>query len=210
MINTAHTHLKAVFKALPLIILGLYLLKIRVSFVAPFSIKSQEYEMGVAKNFTAMIFSIMGDIYLIYSGLFVYGIISFVIAQGFLVFAFSDDGHLFFQVRAAEMMSLICIAVISFLLYIYLYPKFKGSLTIPVSVYFVIITLMVWCSVMQTQKHVCISSVAGAVGAGLFYISDVLLAINKWRGPIPKVDVLVMPTYYIAQFMITFSFVHRD
>ena len=54
---------------------------------------------------------------------------------------------------------------------------------------------------MQVQKHVSIVSVSGAFGAGVFYISDLLLSLNKYGKQIPMADVIIMTTYYIAQLV---------
>ena len=45
-----------------------------------------------------------------------------------------------------------------------------------------------------------------AVGAILFLISDSLLAVNKFKTPVPFRDVLVWTTYYVGQFLIANSF----
>ncbi len=42
----------------------------------------------------------------------------------------------------------------------------------------------------------------GGVGAGLFLLSDTILAWNRFRKPLPRGDLLVMLTYYAAVFAI--------
>jgi len=43
-------------------------------------------------------------------------------------------------------------------------------------------------------------------GAVSFIVSDSILAINKFMMPVPAADYLVMITYYLAIFLITFGY----
>ena len=43
------------------------------------------------------------------------------------------------------------------------------------------------------------------VGALLFILSDTTLALNKFRAPVPQRDLIIMSTYYAAQFLIAWS-----
>lgn len=161
----------------------------------------------------AVLFSMMGDAYLVYSHLFIYGLVAFAVAQGFLVLAFSDNGFLFSQVRSPELTSLLCISVVSLGIYFYLLPKFDCVLAILSLLYCALLTVMLWSAIMQTQKHISALTVAGAVGAGLFYVSDTTLFINKWRrGTIPVyvAEKSVMITYYLAQYIIVLSFIYSE
>jgi len=47
------------------------------------------------------------------------------------------------------------------------------------------------------------------VGAILFYISDSILALNKFIKPIPNAQLGVMVTYYSAQYCIAWGFLNR-
>jgi alkylglycerol monooxygenase len=46
------------------------------------------------------------------------------------------------------------------------------------------------------------AAVAVAVGAGLFMLSDALLAINRFAQPLPMAQLWVLATYYAAQVLI--------
>jgi uncharacterized membrane protein YhhN len=43
------------------------------------------------------------------------------------------------------------------------------------------------------------------IGAILFILSDTTLALNKFRAPVPQRDLIIMSTYYSAQFLIAWS-----
>lgn len=210
MMRSNRTHLKAFTKILPLIVAAACVMYTVTRNIAPFDIKSPFYMPKMNMTLWELLFSMIGDIYLVYSRLFIYGLLSFCIAQCFLIFTLSDDGFLFFQVRTPELMSLLCISIISLAVYFYLLPKLKYAMAIPGFIYCFLITIMFWSAVMQVQKHVSIVSVSGAFGAGVFYISDLVLSINKYGKQIPMADVIIMTTYYIAQLVIPLSVIYSE
>ena len=212
IIRSEYRHLKALFKILPLFALLFCLISVSMRYVAPFNIKSPFYVEKLSMVTMGVIFSLMGDIYLCYTSLFMYGIVSFAVAQGFYVFTFSDEGFLFSQVRSPELISLLCISCVSIVMYAYLFPKMTRVLSVLAFFYTILITLMAWSAVMQVQKYVSLVTLAGGVGACLFYVSDLTISINKWRGPLSDflAKEFVMITYYIAQFLIVFSHIYNE
>ncbi|MCM3784937.1 lysoplasmalogenase [Neobacillus mesonae] len=74
---------------------------------------------------------------------------------------------------------------------------FKG-LVIPVMAYVVVISLMLWSAVMT-------GNLWAAIGSLLFVISDSILSWNMFVDSIPYAGVLIMTTYYSAQFLIACS-----
>ena len=209
MMRSNRTHLKAFTKILPLIVAAVCVMYTVTRNIAPLDIKSPFYMPKMNMTLWELLFSMIGDIYLVYSRLFIYGLLSFCIAQCFLTFTLSDDGFLFFQVRTPELMSLLCISIISLAVF-YLLPKLKCAMAIPGFIYCFLITIMFWSAVMQAQKHISIVSVSGAFGAGVFYISDLVLSINKYGKQIPMADVIIMITYYIAQLVIPLSVIYSE
>ena len=85
---------------------------------------------------------------------------------------------------------------------LYLLWPYLGELKIPVSVYAVIICSMLIMALWQLKRIPW--NIAGyfILGAGLFVISDSILAINKFRQPLPFAGILIMATYVAAQVMI--------
>lgn len=75
--------------------------------------------------------------------------------------------------------------------------EFTG-LVIPVMIYVTVISLMLWSAMMT-------GSVWAMIGSLLFVISDSILAWNMFIEDIPDAGVLIMTTYYAAQFMIARS-----
>lgn len=79
----------------------------------------------------------------------------------------------------------------------------ETSMRAPVIVYAVLISLM-WFSAMSTLFRPAwqpAMALLCSVGAGLFFISDSLLAENRFVSPLPAADLLVMFTYHLGQIL---------
>ena len=132
--------------------------------------------------------------------LFVYGLGSFLLAHLVYTFLFvrnrrrpmaPGSSH----ILAAGLVLLYSVAISSWLL-----PSL-GDLLVPVAIYMCAITAMVLSAILARFSNPWI-----AVGAVLFLISDSLLAVNKFKTPIPYRDILVWSTYYAGQYSIAAGF----
>jgi uncharacterized membrane protein YhhN len=90
-----------------------------------------------------------------------------------------------------------------FMLYL-LWPH-VGDLRIPVIVYAAVLMIMGWQAAEQWWQVRDTSMLLAMVGAILFILSDTTLALNKFRAPVPQRDLIIMSTYYSAQFLIAWS-----
>ncbi|MEO5583666.1 MAG: lysoplasmalogenase, partial [Saprospiraceae bacterium] len=81
-----------------------------------------------------------------------------------------------------------------------LYPGMAIGLKIPVTLYGMMLTIMAWNS-WRCVQHFPLGILA-VIGAVLFVASDSLLAINKFKTPIPYAGILIMTTYIFAQYFI--------
>ena len=72
-------------------------------------------------------------------------------------------------------------------------------------VYTATILLMVWQAWARRWLLPTPSATLAAVGAGLFMVSDGLLALNRFGRPLPRAQVLIMTTYVAAQTLIALS-----
>ena len=145
---------------------------------------------------SALLFSSLGDWLLVNQNsslYFILGITAFGVQQILytILFEFSIDGILPIG---------LIVAVISALIYLYLLPKMKQLLILPSAVYCILIGCMLWRALVRFNKY---GGLMNAAGAMIFYISDCLLAINKFRYRIAYGDTLIMITYYTAQLLIT-------
>lgn len=153
-------------------------------------------DLRVVTLLIALLFSLLGDWLLVYQSnsiCFILGIVAFG-AQQILyttLFGFYNDGV--FPIG-------LIVAIISMLIYCYLLPKMKRFLIIPTAIYCILIGCMLWRALVRFSKYGGLLNTTGAV---LFYLSDSLLAINKFRRHIPYGDSIIMLTYYTAQLFIT-------
>ncbi|MBS4172821.1 lysoplasmalogenase [Bacillus sp. FJAT-49736] len=74
----------------------------------------------------------------------------------------------------------------------------NNALIIPVIIYIIVISFMAWLAIMTGNPLAIMGSI-------LFVISDSILSWNKFVNPISYSDVLIMITYYSAQFLIARS-----
>jgi uncharacterized membrane protein YhhN len=153
---------------------------------------------------TALSFSLAGDIFLLFDSknpnLFIFGLASFLIAHIFFIL-------LFFQIKKANQplrkpywWLVLLVFIYTIFLFLFLNPSL-GSLKIPVLIYASVLSMMFLSGahafdISQAAGKLCIA------GAGLFVISDSLLAINKFYQPFAFAGLLVMLTYSLAQLFI--------
>ena len=157
------------------------------------------------KLFWGLLFSILGDMYLVFNSLFLLGIASFAIAQATYIYVFDGMVLLTIPLEQQQIMTAIAIGLVSFLIYSYIFSKLSWVLSVATLVYCVLISVMLWCAFVRAQLTPSKSNVAAAIGACLFYMSDLVLALKLWRIKIPSMDILVMVTYYGAQLFISRS-----
>lgn len=145
----------------------------------------------------ALTFSVAGDAWLMFSGFFIHGLISFLIAHLFYIALFKQ-GVKWFPSKAVLMASLSYGAA----MYANLLPNLSRDLQIPVAVYVFFIALMGAQAIGRAVALKTASSRWVAVGAMLFMASDSLLAINKFASPIALSPLWILGTYFSAQLII--------
>lgn len=141
-----------------------------------------------------LIFSLFGDILLMRTvNLFIPGLIAFLIAHLFYIFAYLERSN-----------KLKLVSYLPFLLYAALFFMFiqssLGQMAIPVAVYMFIITTMLWRS--YVQRKVTPLAKWAFLGAFIFTISDSMIAISKFYTSFFMDSFFIMFTYWTAQFLI--------
>ncbi|MCE9500894.1 MAG: lysoplasmalogenase [Leptospira sp.] len=155
-------------------------------------------KIGIASNFKkfvffGLIFSLAGDLFLIFPQYFLPGLISFLLAHILYIIGFSKGARLN-PVRA------IPFYLIGILMFWYLQPGLK-DMAVPVLIYMLALATMCWRASARnfTNNH---SFYAGLVGATMFLLSDSILGSGKFRGGFPNEHIAIMFTYYSAQYLI--------
>jgi uncharacterized membrane protein YhhN len=140
----------------------------------------------------ALLFSATGDLFLASTieNSFIFGLLSFAIAH--LCYAVGFWPWCRWSNKALlKALPLIVILIVVLLLVL----PHTAELRLPVLVYMGIISLMAVLAIFsQVQPRYLL------IGAFLFVISDSLIAVNKFVIPLPAQHLLVMLTYYLAQY----------
>ncbi len=160
------------------------------------------YRTRIVLGLTA---SLVGDVLLMLPGdYFVPGLCAFLLAHVCYIAAFfSQTGRV---VRLDVMTGYLLVAG-SLLLAIY--PSLPADLRLPVLAYVGVITLMAtqsgtWMLVVQTPSQRR-AAIRAAIGASWFLVSDATLAIDRFRAPVPFRDLVILGTYFLAQWLIARS-----
>ncbi|WP_317042034.1 lysoplasmalogenase [Algoriphagus alkaliphilus] len=186
------------FFSKPLILLGLiiYFFQITRPIAATFLTKS---------ILSALIFSWIGDILLLWPHLFIYGLGAFLMAQVCYIIGFKLA-----QSGSNRLDQVNFIKIFFFNLPIYLAAAFTfylinpnlGSMKIPVIIYIIVIVSMVATARERFKKCNSASFWQVFIGAVFFFISDGAIAISRFFFDFPESGIIIMGTYVIAQLLI--------
>lgn len=161
------------------------------------------YRTWITAGLTA---SLAGDILLMLpQGLFVPGLVAFLIGHCGFIAAFASDGA---GLRAPKLPALPVYAVALGVLAV-LWPSL-GPMRMPVVCYVAVISTMAWQAVARWQVQRTIDARYAAVGSVFFLLSDSALAVRKFVTAFPAATFVVLSTYYIAQFGLALSVSDRD
>ncbi|MDP3359365.1 MAG: lysoplasmalogenase [Lutibacter sp.] len=150
---------------------------------------------------TALIFSLFGDVFLMYPGQlpFKIGLISFLIAH---ILFIKIVTHRITKVLFLNILTAIIPFGIFLSLFIFTLKNTLGDLLLPVLIYGFTISMFGVVSLINYLETKSAKSIWMLIGAVVFMISDALLAINKFYLPKEIFGVLIMGTYIIAQYLI--------
>ena len=153
-----------------------------------------------------MLFCFGGDIALMFESkkAFLIGLVLFLI--GHVVYAatmVSFNGLVFSGLPAV-----LAVVLIGLPIYAYLHSSL-GDMKVPVIAYMLVISFMMYSALLTFESGYFNTSQAWllAIGAALFYLSDVMLAINRFKRPF-KLNRISLLFYYAGQLGIALSTVH--
>ena len=142
--------------------------------------------------------SLAGDIFLMFEGFFIAGLVSFLVAHVFYVALFKH-GQRWFAHRGALAATLAIGAAMYAFLWVGGLP---AALRVPVAAYVLVIALMAAQAIGRAPVLRAMPSLMVAAGAGFFMLSDTLLATNRFVLPLPMAQAGVLATYYAAQILL--------
>ncbi|HEX5085610.1 MAG TPA: lysoplasmalogenase [Blastocatellia bacterium] len=154
---------------------------------------------------TALAFSSLGDALLDLGSnrFFIWGLLSFLVAHLIYILLFVRNRVRSLKPKGWQSALVAAVLINSILLSQWLAPNL-GALLWPVMFYVCVITVMVVSAILAgfSRPWICI-------GAILFLISDSILAVNKFKSPVPMGGYLVWATYYLAQYGIAIGFLRE-
>ncbi|MBI5839174.1 MAG: lysoplasmalogenase [Chloroflexi bacterium] len=153
-----------------------------------------------------VLFSLAGDTFLLWlDRMFIFGLISFLFAHIFYIIGFKDE------LAAVSMWSLLLavilgVSAVRVMRRIITSIRAKGQtrMAVPVIVYAAAISVMLYAA-MLTLFDVTWNASASllvAAGAFFFFVSDIVLAWNKFVSPITKGRMLNIGLYHLGQILL--------
>ena len=147
----------------------------------------------------AMVFSLAGDVFLMLPGdTFIPGLASFLVAHIFYIALFKLDSPWF-----ASRKALFAVLGVGAMMFGILWGNLPEiALQAAVAAYVSVISLMVAQAIGRALVLKNTSARWVALAAGIFMLSDTMIAINKFLLPLPMADLWILATYYAAQILI--------
>jgi uncharacterized membrane protein YhhN len=145
-----------------------------------------------------LVASLAGDVLLMIPGdRFVAGLASFLVAHLLYIAAFATAAGGVRNPAAALTIGVIAAAMLAFL-----WPDL-GALRVPVTAYIAVIATMGWQAFARWGHSP--GAERAAIGAACFLVSDGALAIARFRGGFAGSTLVVLGTYWLAQWLIARS-----
>ena len=163
------------------------------------------YASGIMWILLGLLFCLGGDIFLMLpERFFLPGLISFLLGHIFYIVAFS---HVV-PPSGAEIFGLLIVILLVLVagwVYLQLSRGMKKSgkfrMRIPVLIYTIVITLMLYSALLSVfdENWILSHAILVSIGALLFMISDIMNAWVRFVGPIREHRLWIMSTYHLAQ-----------
>jgi uncharacterized membrane protein YhhN len=148
-----------------------------------------------------LIFSLLGDVLLAWPGdLFVFGLGAFLLAHLAYLKAYLSD------CRRLALLPLIVAATVGAVLLGVLMRQGLGPLLVPVVIYGVAISAMLWRALARLGSNVPKrSALLSAGGAVAFVFSDSVIGIDRFVAPFHAAPYVIILSYWLGQWAITAS-----
>jgi len=163
--------------------------------------------------FIGLLFSLAGDVFLLLpKEQFIAGLVSFLLAHVAYIIGFNDSMP---PINLASISLILIITITAFQIFRSISTGLERSnnlkMKVPFLIYSITISLMVLSACLTLVKEDWDPGPALLVscGAVLFFLSDTLLAWNRFVTPLPNAKLQVRATYHSGQLMIVLgAFLH--
>ena len=157
----------------------------------------EEYSVYTYLIMTGLIFSLLGDLYLLFPDrYFNNGLYSFLVAHILYIFAFNQNVN--------EYCFGITFPILLFIFFVMKYLSSKlGGMKYPVWIYIIVISIMLYFALNMDKQMGGITYIS--IGAILITISNTILVFNKFYKKIRLAEPIILSTYFIAQLLFAMS-----
>ncbi len=151
-----------------------------------------------------ILFSLAGDVLLMISldRMFIFGLIAFLFAHISYIFGFQDELMIVtaWSVLLIVLLSVSAVRVMRRIMTA-IHVKGQARMVGPIILYSTVITIMLYAAMTTISNPEWTTNASFLVSAGafLFYISDVILAWNKFVYPIKNGRILNIAAYHLGQ-----------
>lgn len=163
---------------------------------------------------TALTFSWIGDVILLFANrgeiYFILGLVAFLISHVFYIVLFNKQTVTKSITNKLSFGAGIGLILLYFIGMITTLGPKLGPLTVPVVVYAIVISSMLFFALKGSFQWNTIPYQSVLIGAVLFIASDSILAFNKFYQPIPYASFLIMITYLGAQYGIVWGILNLN
>lgn len=159
--------------------------------------------------YAGLIFSFLGDLFLIYAGtgFFIAGMVAFMLTHICYTTFFLKAGNIKFKKATEFFIAAILVTLLSIKLLQFLKP-YLGDMVIPVKIYMAAICIMSAsaANLLGNKLMKVIAATCFVPGAALFVLSDSVLALNQFLYKDSFLDIVVMLSYGYAQCLLVQGF----
>lgn len=152
-----------------------------------------------------LIFSILGGLLLEIPGLFLTGLIAFLLGHLAYISAFLEN------TRHLAFWRMVPFLLFGVGIYALLFPGL-GGMAIPVGFYILVICAMMWraAACLGSEGQPTRGEWAALIGAILFTLSDSLIGIFAFLNPLAWLSYPILLLYWVGQLGITYSVIEKE
>ncbi len=154
---------------------------------------------------TALVASLVGDALLMREDWFIFGLAAFLLAHLIYIAFLWRDARLGRTWGASLVVALYAAGMLA-----YLWPHIGGGLKAPVATYVIAISTMLALALSRALALRTRAALLVALGALAFVVSDSALALTLFAGAGDGLRLVVLPTYWLAQALISFHGLPRE
>lgn len=144
-----------------------------------------------------LVFGLAGDIFLMLPGdWFLFGLVAFLLNHLAYLRALTRDAPLLARPEAVALFALAGLGMLAAL-----WPGLPAGMGAPVVVYAAVLAAMAAQAAIRATVQGTDPARWAALGGVLFMASDAVLAINRFRFDVPLSSILVLGSYFAAQWL---------